>query len=49
MRSLQALHFPAVSFGKQPEQTFEVTFSLLYDDSIAGLDKFYKAEDSGGA
>lgn len=39
----------AVQFGKQPEQTYEVTFSVLYDDSVATGDKFFKLVDSGGS
>lgn len=37
-----------ISFGKQPEQTFEITFTCLYDDSVATGDKFLKIVDSGG-
>lgn len=39
----------AISFGKQPEETFEVTFSLMFDDSVSTSDKFFKVVDSGGA
>jgi hypothetical protein len=38
-----------IAFGKGNEQTFEVTFDCLYDDSVATGDKFLKVVDSGGA
>ena len=37
-----------IAFGKSSEQTFEVTFDCLYDDSVATGDKFLKVVDSGG-
>lgn len=38
-----------ISYGKSQEQTFEVTFDVLYDDSVATGDKFLKDVDSGGS
>jgi hypothetical protein len=38
-----------VQFAKGQEQTFEITFDILYDDSVATGDKFFKWVDSGGA
>lgn len=38
-----------ISFGKQPEQTFVVTFDCMFDDTVATGDKFLKIVDSGGS
>lgn len=38
-----------ISYGKSPEQTLAVTFALMYDDTVATADKFFKVVDSGGA
>lgn len=36
----------AITYGKSIEQVYEVTFTSLFDDSVATGDKFYKRVDS---